>query len=181
MTWRGRRRRSRRGDYLTQLQRDLMPVRHPNVLVLIWRWRWELMLGVGLPAQVAVLVSEFGWLWAVTALGTGIVTFTAWPTARRWLLEHVRCIITAHRIRTGCAQAWIQTRYGKLPVILLTSPRPYGERAYIWCPAGVSQEDFKEARDILRSACWATGIHVSSSDRYSHIVILDLFRYRGPE
>jgi hypothetical protein len=82
---------------------------------------------------------------------------------------------------TGCAEAWIQTRYGKLPVILLTSPRPYGERAYVWCPAGVSQEDFEEARDILCSACWATNIEVSSSDRYSHIVILDLFRYRGTE
>lgn len=146
------------------------------MLVLIWRWRWELMLGIGLPAQAAVLVVEFGWVRAIATLGIAIVAFTAWPAAQHWLLAHVRCIIAAHRIRTGCAEAWIQTRYGKLPIILLTSPRPYGERAYVWCPAGVSQEDFQEARDILRSACWATDIHVSSSDRYSHIVILDVLR-----
>ena len=177
MTRRGRRRQSRRGDYLTQLHRDLTPVRRPNVLILIWRWRWELLLGAGLPALFAVLIVESGWVWAVTTLATAIVTFTAWPAAQHWLLAHLRCIITAHRIRTGCAEAWIQTRrYGRIPIILLTSPRPHGERVYVWCPAGISREDFEEARDILRSACWATDVHVASSGRYSHIVILDVIR-----
>jgi hypothetical protein len=106
---------------------------------------------------------------------------TVSPGARRWLIAHARCIITAHRIRTGCAQAWIQTRYGKLPIILLTSPRPYGERAYIWCPAGISLEDFEDARDLLRSACWASDIKAMSSSRYSHIVILDVIRYEDTE
>jgi hypothetical protein len=50
---------------------------------------------------------------------------------------------------------------------------------YVWCPAGISHEDFEEARDILRSACWATDIHIASSDRYSHIVVLDILRYGG--
>jgi hypothetical protein len=104
-------------------------------------------------------------------------TFTVSPDARYWLAAHARCIVTAHRIRTGCAQSWIQTRYGKLPIILLTTPRPYGERAYIWCPAGISVEDFEQARDLLRSACWASEIQIMSSTRYSHIVVLDVIRY----
>jgi hypothetical protein len=95
---------------------------------------------------------------------------------RHGLATQIRCIITEHRIRTGCAQAWIQTRYGRLPIILLTIPQPRGERAYIWCPAGISLEDFEEARNVLRSACWASGINVTSSSRYSHIVILDVIR-----
>jgi hypothetical protein len=103
-------------------------------------------------------------------------TFTVSPDARYWLITHVRCIVTAHRIRTGCAQAWVQTRYGKLPIILLTTPRPYGERAYIWCPAGISVEDFEEARDLLRSACWASDIQIMPSTRYTHIVVLDVIR-----
>lgn len=74
-----------------------------------------------------------------------------------------------------------QRRYGRLPTILLTRPRFYGERVYVWCPAGISQEDFEEARDLLRAACWATDIHVAFSDRYSHIVILDIIRYGGTE
>src|SRR5262249_49106283 len=99
------------------------------------------------------------------------------PTPRHLLAAQIRCIITEHRIRTGCAQAWIQTRYGKLPIILLTIPQRHGERAYIWCPAGISLEDFEEAKDILRSACWASQINVTSSGRYSHIVVLDVIRH----
>lgn len=177
MIARGRRRRSRGRDYLTELQRSLRPVKRPNILVLLWRWRWELTLGVCLPAEVALLVVLVGWVWAVTVVGIAAVTFTAWPGAQHSLIALFRCMITEHRVRTGCAQAWIQTRYGRLPVILLTSPQPDGERVYIWCPAGISREDFEEARDILRSACWATDIHVTSSSRYSQIVILDIIRY----
>ena len=173
---RGRQRRLRRGDYATELQRDLRPVKRPNVFVLIWRWRWELMLGLGLPAETAVLITIVGWAWTLAIFGTIIVTLTAWPAARHWLIAHVHCIITAHRIRTGCAQAWIQTRYGRLPIILLTTPQPHGERVHIWCPAGIRLEDFQDARDILRSACWATDLHITRSSRYSHMVVLDVLR-----
>ncbi len=176
MTGHGRHRRFRRGGYVPDLVRDLRPVRRPNIMVLIWRWRWELMLCAGLPAGVVVIGIQLGWVWPLAMLGVVGGTFTASPDARYWLITHARCIITAHRIRTGCAQAWIQTRYGKLPITLLTTPRPYGERAYIWCPAGISVEDFEEARDLLRSACWASDINVMSSRRYSHIVVLDVIR-----
>jgi hypothetical protein len=176
MTGRGRDRRYRRGSYLPDLVRDLRPVRRPNVAVLLWRWRWELLLGVSLPAALVVIGTQLGWVWPLAVLGMVGGTFTASPAARHWLIAHVRCIITAHRIRTACAQAWIQTRYGKLPIILLTSPQPDGERAYIWCPAGISLENFEEARDLLRSACWASDIKVMSSSRYSHIVVLTLQR-----
>jgi hypothetical protein len=173
--------RYRRGGYLPDLLRDLRPVRRPNVVVLLWRWRWELMLGFGLPAAVIASGIQLGWVWPLAVLGVLGGTLTVSPAARQWLIAHARCIITAHRIRTGCAQAWIQTRYGKLPIILLTSPRLYGERIYIWCPAGISLEDFEDARDLLRSACWASDIKAMSSRRYSHIVILDVIRYEDTD
>jgi hypothetical protein len=156
---------------------DLRPVKRPNVAVLVWRWRWELMLGVGLPTAVVIIGTRLGWALPLATLGVVGGTFTASLAARRWLTAHIRCIIIAHRIRTGCAHAWLQTRYGKLPIILLTSPQSVGERAYIWCRAGISVEDFEGVRDILRSACWASDIRVVSSYRYSHIVILDIIRY----
>ena len=134
------------------------------------------MLGAVLPAELSVLAVWLGWMWPVTLVAIVIVTLAAWPASRRGLAAQIRCIITEHRIRTGCAQAWIQTRYGRLPIILLTVPQRYGERAYIWCPAGISLEDFEEAKDVIRSACWASRINVTSSNRYSHIVILDLIR-----
>jgi hypothetical protein len=119
---------------------------------------------------------KFGWTWGLAFLGMAAVV-SAWPQARDWLIAHMRCIITAHRVRTGCAQAWIQTRSGKLPVILRTTPQPHGERVYIWCRAGICLEDFEAARDVLSSACWASDIHVTASTRYSHIVMLEVVRY----
>jgi hypothetical protein len=169
----------RPGDAGKALQRDLTPAARPNALVLLWRWRWELALALGVPAGLATLITRFGWAWTVIGIVLAAATL-AWPDARYWLAAHVRCIITAHRVRTGCAQAWIQTRSGKLPVILLTTPQPWGERIYIWCRAGICPEDFEAARTVLRSACWATDICVTPSTRYSHIVILDLIRDNRP-
>jgi hypothetical protein len=169
-------RKTRRGDLVSELQRELRPTAPPNVPVLLWRWRWELAIFLGIPAGLSALMIKFGWTWGLAFIGMTAVV-SAWPEARNWLIAHIRCIITAHRVRTGCAQAWIQTRSGKLPTILLTKPRPYGERVYIWCRAGICPEDFEAASDILRSACWATDIYVTSHDRYSHIVILEVIRY----
>lgn len=181
MTGSGRPRQFRRGGYIPDLARELRPVRRPNLLVLLWRWRWETMLGAGLPAAVVVAGTHLGWACPAAVLGVAGGAFTVSPAVRRCVITHARCVITAHRIRTGCAQAWIQTRYGKLPIIVLTSPQPCGERAYIWCPAGISLDDFGEARDLLRSACWASDIKVASSTRCSHIVVLDVIRCQGAE
>ena len=176
MTARRRPRRARRGELISELQRELRSVAPPNAFVILWRWRWELAIFVGLPAGLSVLMIKFGWAWGLAFLGMAAVV-SAWPQARNWLIAHMRCIVTAHRVRTGCAQAWIQTRSGKLPIIIRTTPQPYGERVYIWCRAGTSLEDFEAARDILRAACWASDIYVNSSARYSHIVVLEVVRY----
>jgi hypothetical protein len=169
-------RRRRQQRLLAELQQGLQPVARPNLLVVLWRWRYEVGLLVSLPTVIAVLISQLGWTWCLAALGLIGVTLAVSRKARSWLLAYARCVITAHRVRTGCAQAWIQSRYGKLPIILLTIPMPYGERVYIWCRAGTCLEDFEASRDILRSACWAQDIEVTCSTRYSHVVILDVFR-----
>lgn len=178
MTARRRPRRARPGDLTSELQRELRPVARPNILVLLWRWRWELALFLCLPVGLTVLTIRLGWIWSLALIAITTVTL-GWPNARYWVVAHGRCIITAHRVRTGCAQAWIQSRAGKLPIILLTTPRPWGERVYIWCRAGICLEDFQAASDILGCACWASGTYITSSIRYSHIVILDVIRYQS--
>jgi hypothetical protein len=169
-------RRRRQGRILAELQQNLRPVARPNLLVLLWRWRYELGLLMGLPAVIILLMTQVSWVWSLTGLSVVAATFANWRDARSWLLAHARCVLTAHRVRTGCAQAWIHSRYGKLPVVLLTSPKPFGERVHLWCRAGICLEDFESAREILRSACWARDVHLTASTRYSHLVILDVIR-----
>lgn len=164
---------------LAELGRGLQPVARPNIFVLLWRWRYELAALVGLPTLIIILATRFSLLWTVAGLAAIATTFAVWPQARAWLLAHARCVITAHRVRTGCAQAWIHSRQGKLPVILLTSPMPFGERVHLWCRAGIGPQDFLAAMDVLRSACWASEIDITRHERHSHIVILDVIRYQA--
>jgi hypothetical protein len=174
MTTRRRSRRLGEARILAGLQRGLTPVTRPNLLVVIWRWRYELALLFGLPAGIVALIRADGWRWTLIEVGLLAVTLCTWPEIRCWITAHARCVITSHRLRTGCAQAWIHTRYGKLPILLYTRPKPFGEQAHLWCRAGTSFEDFEFARDLLRAACWAHDVRVARSSRYSHIVILDV-------
>jgi hypothetical protein len=146
------------------------------VLVLLWRWRYEIAFLVGLPAGIFVLLARVGWLWSLigAAMVAALLAFS--PKVRFRLFGHARCVLTAHQVRTGCAQAWIHTRYGKLPIVLMTSPKPFGERVRIWCRAGTCLEDFEAAREIFRAACWASEVHITASTRHAQIVILDVIR-----
>jgi hypothetical protein len=173
-----RRRRRRPGDLSSELQYELRSVAPPNAFVVLWRWRWE--VGILLGLVLTVTINRLGWIWTLTLPGVAGVIY-AWPEARYWVAARMSCIVTAHRMRTGCAQAWIQTRSGKLPIILLTSARPDGERVFICCRAGICAEDFEDAKEILRAACWAADIVVSVNARYSHIVIIDVIRHRRTE
>ena len=94
--------------------------------------------------------------------------------ARAW------CLITPHRVLTGCRHAWVQTRDGRLPVILYTTPAGFGERVTLWCRAGITHGDLEGARDILRAACWASDVRVVASARYAHVVVLEVIRHLPP-
>jgi hypothetical protein len=143
---------------------------------LLWRWRYEIAFLVGLPAAIILLPARVGWLWSLTGAVPLAALLAFSPAARFRVCGHARCVLTAHQVRTGCAQAWIHSRYGKLPIILMTSPKPFGELVRIWCRAGICLEDFVAAREILRTACWAGDVHITSSTRHSQVVILDVVR-----
>jgi hypothetical protein len=178
MTTRRRSRRLEEARLLAGLERGFTSVIPPNPLVLAWRWRYELIVLTGMPAGMIAEAHAVGWRWTLIELGLAAGNLCVWHEARRWIMAHIRCVITAHRLRTGCAQSWIHSRRGRLPVILWTAPRASGERAYVWCRAGTSVEDFEFARDLLRSACWAHDVRVTRSVRYSHVVIVEVIR--GP-
>lgn len=91
-------------------------------------------------------------------------------TALAWRL------VTPHLLRSGMYQAGIQNRSGMRPVIVRLTREPFGERVLVWCPAGVSSEDFLSARAVLRAACWATDLQIMFDERRSHIVTVHVIR-----
>lgn len=155
-------------------------VARANPVVVAYRWRYE-------SAGATVLAA----CWATFGLGAGtmiiagaaavlVLTAVFWPGGRSFLAARAWVIITPHRVRVGCAQAWIHSRNGKIPIVLLTRPQPAGERVYLWCRAGTSTADFTSARGLLSAACWADDVYATRHPRYAHLVMLDVIHPRAP-
>ena len=154
-------------------------VARANVLVAAWRWRHELAAAAGLAAMWAMLGATVGAV-LTAGLATALALAAGTARGRRFLVARWWCIVTPHRVRTGCAQAWIHSRYGKIPVVLLTRHQTFGERVYLWCRAGTSAEDFRLARNALAAACWAKDVQVHRHAHYAHVVALDVIRRQSP-
>jgi hypothetical protein len=172
----GRARRRTRADLVTDLEVALGRAPRAVSIALPWRWRYELMLAVGslLAAMMIVrAVDSVRCLLGATLLGFAV---GLWRPTRQALLARAWCVITPHRVRAGCTHARIHSRQGRLPIILRTSPEPFGERVLIWCIAGTCAEDFLSASRVLRTACWATDVRVARNARYAQLVTLDVIR-----
>ena len=161
----------------TDLRRALVTVAPPNPLVAAWRWRYEITLIAGL-AAVLTMGNNIRIGALATLLVATVVTLAALglPPTRHLLLSRAWCIITAHRVRVGCAEAMIYSSRGKIPVIMWTVHQPFGERVLLWCRAGTSIDDFITNRAIVRSACWAQDVAVRPDTRHPHLVTLDVIR-----
>ena len=164
---------------ISSLETAVREVRRPGPIELAWNWRVEfgiLAAIVGLSALIADSVGLIG-LAAVAGAGLAVgATLLCWPPARKQILAYAWCVITPHRILVGCVNAWVQTRRGRLPIILYTVPTDAGERVYVWCRAGITSADLIAARHVLAGACWATEVRVIPSTRYAHLVILEVIR-----
>jgi hypothetical protein len=138
----------------TDLRRALVTVAPPNPLVATWRWRYEIALLAGLAVVLTIGITTAGALPTLAVVVTAItLPVLGLPPMRQFVLSRAWCIITAHRVRVGCAEAMIYSSRGKIPVILWTAHQPFGERVLLWCRAGTSIDDFITNRAILTSAC----------------------------
>lgn len=169
---------------MSSLEAALTEARRPGPAELVWNWRWELGIVGSLAATSGLVVSAFGLLGLAVASGAGLAASAGallWPPARQWCIARAWCLITPHRVRAGCVNAWVQTRSGKLPFILAITPTFYGERVRIWLRAGLTAADLHAARDVLAASCWATEVRVVPSPTRAHLVTLEVIRIRHSE
>jgi hypothetical protein len=120
----------------------------------------------------------------IAAAGAGLAalgTMMCWPPARARIIARVRCVITPHRVRKGCASAWVQARGGNLPIVMSRTPADYGERVRLWLPAGLTADDLFVAREVLAVACWAAEVRVLRHPGHAHRVTLQVIRAPIPE
>jgi len=140
---------------ITNLETALTPTRRPGPIDIAWHWRWEIGATATLVVVTAMIAISLGSTGLIVAAGAGLAalcTMMCWPPARARIVARVRCVITRHRIRKGCANAWVQTRGGNLPIVMSCSPADYGERVRLWLPAGLTADDLMVAREAGRGA-----------------------------
>jgi hypothetical protein len=177
MTASPRRRRAIR-DVRASLELGLGTLPRPGLLVIAWRWRYELLFPAGM-AVTWLALGIAGGAVVTAGLAVAVVAMAVTPQGRRWLAARFWLVVTPHRVRAGCVQAWIHSRDGKIPAVLLTRSMPFGERVYLWCRAGTVAGDLWSARELLAAACWATDVLVFRHPHYAHLVVLDVIRRGG--
>jgi hypothetical protein len=99
------------------------------------------------------------------------------PPLRRWALAVLWTVVTPHRIRVACAEAGVVSPRGRLPAVLFTLRKPYGERVYLWCPDGMGPTDVAAARPAIAAACWVNDVQFyETGGQYPHLVAVDVVR-----
>jgi hypothetical protein len=180
----GRPRRPNDPSVISSLESAVREIRRPGPIESCWNWRWELGIGFTIAGLAGLMAAIFGLIGLAAAAGAGLAASSAllcWPPARKRIVAQAWCIITPHRIRVGCINAWVQTRRGRLPIVMYTVPTDYGERVQLWCRAGITAADLFAARQVLAAACWATQVRVIPSVQRAHLVTLEVIRNRHPE
>ena len=161
--------------------RRLISVAAPNLPVIAWRWRYEIILVSSLSAGLAAAVISFGAVPTIIAVIVVALTVLCWPSARRFAVDRTWCIITPHRVRAGCVEGLIYSSRGKIPIILWTSHRAFGEQVLLYCRAGTTADDFISARTVLTAACWAQDVAVYVDVQHTQLVTLHVIRRRSDD
>ncbi len=153
--------------------------RRPLPPAVAWRWRYEIAVAAAIPAVLVFLLAIMGLRWTMVDLTVFGIFLAVCPPVRLAIAARARCVVTAHRIRTGCAEAYLVSRRGALPLIYSTTPAPFGERVRLWCPAGIVAADFEAAAELLAAACWAREVQITRDPEHPHLVTVDVVRYPG--
>ena len=156
---------------------DRMFVRvHHSAAGTLFRFRAELATLTATTAGGWELAKAITLTWALVILTTTVVVVTALPWSRRFVLRRAWCVLSRHRIQRVCFETRMHTRSGRLPLVLRIYPTQVGERALIWCRAGICAADFEAHTGEIAAACYARQARVEGSKRWAQLVQVDIVR-----
>ena len=149
---------------------------HRSAAGVLWRFRtelaglavtgtatWQLAVAIGVALALAILAFVAG---AVFIL----------PPARRFVIRRVWCIHSRHRLQRVFFETRMHTRSGRLSLVLRIHPTEVGEKALIWCRAGICFEDFEAHTGEIAAACYAREARIERSKRWAQLVHVNIVR-----
>ena len=149
---------------------------HHSAAGAIFRFRTELVLLLVAIAGAAELAKAITFGWAMIILTVLALTVLAVPYTRRLVIRRAWCIVSRHRIQKACFETRMHTRSGRLPLVLRITPTEVGERALIWCRAGICAADFEAHAPEIAAACYARQVRIEANRRWAQLVQVDIVR-----
>jgi hypothetical protein len=157
------------------LDRAMLQVHH-SAAGTIWRFRTELTALSTVTAAVWELAVRVTVVWMMVILIVIMIMAMVLPWTRRFVASRAWCVLSRHRIQRVCFETRMHTRSGRLPLVLRITPTRVGERALIWCRAGICAEDFEAHAAEIAAACYARQARVEGSKRWAQLVHVDIVR-----
>jgi hypothetical protein len=158
------------------LDRMMLQVHH-SAAGTIWRFRTEAATLVATTSAAWALAIRLTVVWMAVILSASALLVMALPWSRRFITRRAWCVLSRHRIQRVCFETRMHTRSGRLPLVLRITPTQVGERALIWCRAGICAEDFEAHAPEIAAACYARQARVEGNKRWAQLVHLDIVRY----
>ena len=149
---------------------------HHSAAGAIWRFRTELATLTAGTAAALELAKTVTAAWMLVILTATAVAVLVLPWTRRFIVRRAWCVLSRHRIQRVCFETRMHTRSGRLPLVLRIAPTEVGERALIWCRAGICAEDFEAHTGEIAAACLARQARIEANRRWAQLVQLDIVR-----
>jgi len=149
---------------------------HHSAAGAIWRFRTELSALLAGMTGIWELAKAVTVTWAIIIITTlALAVITVSPT-RRLTVRRAWCVLSRHRIQRVCFETRMHTRSGRLPLVVRITPTEVGERALIWCRAGICAEDFEAHASEIAAACYARQVRIEGHRRWAQLVRVDIVR-----
>ena len=149
---------------------------HHSAAGSLWRFRTELSALATVTASAQELASAITVAWTLIIFGLAAMTVVAVPWTRQLVVRRAWCVLSRHRIQRVCFETRMHTRSGRLPLVVRITPTEVGERALIWCRAGICADDFTAHAPEIAAACLARQARVEGSRRWAQLVCVDIVR-----
>jgi hypothetical protein len=149
---------------------------HHSAAGTLFRFRTELsivLMSLGAFVALALIAS---WMWALVIFTGLVLAVFALPWTRRFVICRAWCVFSRHRLQRVFFETRMHTRSGRLSLILWIRPTQVGERAWVWCRAGICAEDLEAHTGEIAAACYAREARVAKSPRWAQLVKVDIVR-----
>jgi hypothetical protein len=156
---------------------DRMFVRvHHSAAGTLFRFRTELATLTAATAGGWELAKVITVTWTVVTIIAATTVLAVLPWTRQFIIRRTWCVLSRHRIQKVCFETRMHTRSGRLPLVLRIHPTQVGERALVWCRAGICAADFEAHTGEIAAACYARQARVEGNKRWAQLVNVDIVR-----